>query len=828
MKRHDTKDLASRWLRYAAIVVLALTAVPQHAEPVEHVDPAKPAKHDEPAKPVDPTEPLDPAEPVDPTLLLNVQVNGRSIGKIGEFTMLNGELMARRSELRDLGFTVPVSLISSFPRDGASEFDGLIALSDLHGLTWSIDQKTQELIITATDARLLPTLLRIGEGESPAGLRLIQSGTGATLNYDIVGSFAGGQAGASGLVDMRTFSPRGIVSSGWLLYAGATSSGSGKNTAIRLDSTYSFADVRTLRRYSLGDFITSSLAWTRPIHLEGVQIRSDFSMRPDLVTFPLPSVSGSVAVPSTLDVLADGNLVISREVDAGPFEIPQLPVVSGAGIISMTMTNALGQQVNVTQPFYASSALLAPGLHTFSVQTGLVRRNWGSVSNDYGKIAGTAMYRRGLTPKFTVEGAAEGTPGTVVVGAGGVAQIGNLGVINFSMATSIGTGHPGAQFSFGAQRIGRVFSLGASATVAGHNYLDVAAMNGAPVALKEINANSGLSMRRFGSVGIAYAGLDQGNSPNPVVLDITPAQHSHIFSANYSIQIHHMSIYATEFRAITSGGSGSASGLQVGLTIPFGRRSSASVSGASDGSVQVQVQQSPTLIGEWGYQAYVSAPDSPHEFAQVQYKSPWALLTAGVDHSDGETTLRMETQGALSFVDRGLFPSNTIYDSFAIVDTSPMSHVHVLQENRAVGKTDSAGRLLVPDMRAFDLNHIAIEPGDIPPDATMDVSTREVRPQDRSGVVVRFPTKISHGALLRLVDESGVVVPLGSTATLLATGTAAPVGYDGETYIEDLSPRNKVEVELPDGRHCSVAFEYRPVPGEIPMIGPLRCLEPRP
>lgn len=796
MKRDDVECLAARWLHYAGIVVFALTSVPLQAVPA------------------------------DQTLLLDVQVNGHSISKIGEFTMRDGELMARRSELRDLGFTVPLILFPKNPIHGAPEPDELVALSDVPGLTWSIDQKSQQLIITATDVRLLPTLVQVDGRESPFVPRVIETGTGITLNYDIVGTSTGGKAGASGLLDLRAFSPWGIVSSGWLGYAGANSSGSGKNTAIRLDSTYSFADVNTLRRYSLGDFITGGLAWTRPIHLEGIQVLSDFSMRPDLVTFPLPSVSGSAAVPSTLDVLTDGALVISREIDAGPFEIPQLPVISGAGTISMTVTNALGQQVNVTQPFYASSELLAPGLQTFAVQAGLVRRNWGSVSNDYGKIAGTAMYRRGMTPKFTVEGSVEGTPGTVMAGAGGVAQIGTLGVINFSMATSMGTGHPGAQFSIGAQRIGRVFSLGASAIVAGHNYLDVAAINGAPVPRKQLGANAGLSMRRLGTVGVAYAGLDQGNSPNPVALDIVPAQHSHIFSANYSIQVHRMSIYATEFRDFAS--SGSSNGLQVGLMIPFGKRSSVGVSGASDGSAQVQVQQSAALIGEWGYQAYVSAPNNPHEFAQVQYKSPWALLTAGVDHNDAETTLRLETQGAVSFVDGALFPSNTVYDSFAIVDTSPMAHVHVLQENRDAGRTNSAGRLLVPDMRAFDLNHIAIDPADIPPDATIAITTREMRPQDRSGVVVKFPVKISHGAILRLVDEAGVAVPLGSTATLLATGTTVPVGYDGDAYVEDLSPRNKVEVERPDGRHCSVVFDYQPVPGEIPAIGPLRCLEQRP
>jgi len=327
----------------------------------------------------------------DQILLLDVQINGHSIGKIGEFTLKHGQLMAHLEELRDLGFRLPASLVAG-P-------DGLISLNDIPGLIWSLDQKNLVLHVTVSDSRLVPTLLEPGGRQLFSDRRVIESGTGLTLNYDTVSTFTGGQAGGTGSFDFRAFSPKGILSSGWLAYAGATPSISGKNTTVRLDSAYTFADVNSLRRYSLGDFITGGLSWTRPVHLEGAQINSDFSMRPDLVTFPLPSVSGSAAVPSTVNVLADGNLVVSNQTATGPFEVPQVPVVSGAGTISMTVTNAMGQQVNVTQSFYASSTLLAPGLKTFAVQSGLVRRNWGTVSNDYGRMAGAAIIRRGGKPR---------------------------------------------------------------------------------------------------------------------------------------------------------------------------------------------------------------------------------------------------------------------------------------------------------------------------------------------------------------------------------------------------------------------------------------------
>lgn len=753
-------------------------------------------------------------QPGDEPLLVDVRINGHPIDKIGEFVNRLGTLMVRPSELRDLGFRIPDSLIA--------EGGDLIAVSDVPGLTCSLDEKSMVMNITASDDLLMPTELQAVGQQSTWSHREIVSGTGMTVNYDALGTFSRGHMGMTGSADLRAFSPLGVASSSWLGYLGATPNSSDGSTAVRLDSAYTFADANSLRRYSVGDYITSGLSWTRPIRMGGVQVRSDFSMRPDLVTLPLPTIKGSTAVPSTVEVLANGNLSASSQVAPGPFQVSQLPVVSGAGTISMTVTNALGQQVTTTQPFYASTDLLAPGLKTFAIQSGFVRRNWGSASNEYGKFAGSGMYRRGLTPTFTIEGSAEATPGTIQAGAGGVKQIGHFGVINFAAAGSAGSRRTGGQITAGAQRIGRTFSLGGSAALATRDYRDVAALNGDGVVRKQISAFTSLNLRRFGSLGAVYAGIDRDTLPDAPTSTLAAAQHHHVASANYSFQFHRATLYASEFKDFSSGG---ASGLQVGLTIRLGRRDSVTTTGTSDGNVQMQAQRSAASVGEWGYNAYLSAGLSSHAFAQAQYKSPVGLFTGGVDASSGTASARLEAQGAVSLTDGAVFPSNTVFDSFAVVDTGSVPHVHVLQENRDVGKTNSSGRLLVPDMRAFDLNHLAIAATDIPADVTLDTSTREIRPQDRSGVVVKFPVKVSHSALLKLVDETGQPLGLGDVATLRATSAAAPIGYDGAAYIADLGPHNELSVERKDGRHCTVSFDYKPVAGDIPSIGPLRCVE---
>jgi outer membrane usher protein len=750
----------------------------------------------------------------DEILILEVEVNGRDIGKVGEFTVRHGKLLARPSELRELGFRVP-----------DSKTDGLLSLSDLPGVTWNLDRAKLLVHITTSESQLAPTLVHPDERQEAAFHRVIESGTGVTLNYDIVDTVAAAGNSANAALDVRAFSPQGTVTSNWVAFAGMSSGPSGRNKVVRLDSAYTFADVNSLRRYSLGDFTTNGLSWTRPVHMMGAQIRSDFSTRPDLITFPLPSLAGSTAVPSTVQVLADGNVVASSEVAPGPFEVPQIPVISGAGMISMTMTNALGQQVTINQPFYASYALLAKGLQTFAAQAGPVRRNWGSESYDYGEFAASGGYRRSFNSKLTIEGVVEGTPETFMTGAGGVRQIANLGVINFSAAGSFGSTVPGYQFSAGGQRVGRRFSAGAAATLADRNFRDIASMNGDAVLRRQLSGYSSFSLRRFGTGGVAYAGIDEDPSPKPVSAQPSSAIHSHIVSGSYSFLLHRMAIYASAFRSLDSGVSGT---LQVGLTIPLGRRSSATMGWTSNGDAQPQVQQSAAQIQQWGYQGYVSGPHSQHEFGIAQYKSHFGLMSARLDSNSGETTGRLEAQGALSLVDRSLFASNTIHDSFAIVDTSPLSNIRVLQENRDVGRTGPSGRLLVPDMRSFELNHIIIEATELPADLSIRDPSREMRPRDRSGVVVKFPIKFSRGALLRLIDESGRPLPLGSAARLKATGVTVPVGYDGQAYVEDLSSHNELTVERPDGRRCTALFDYQPTPGDIPSIGPLRCTEQKP
>lgn len=760
-------------------------------------------------------------------LLLSLVVNGVDTGKVEEITKKSQMLYASLAVLRILGIRH-----RSLAKLQQSAVQGLIPFSAVPGMHWQLDGSTQTLRLTIPPHLLSETFLR---GNTLHHLRPLQSGLGATVNYQLagyLGSGPGENVGA-GQFDMRVFSPFGVVNSSFLGYTRSAGFASNQPQWIRLDSAYTFINAKTLTRYRVGDFINGGLSWTRPVRMGGIQISSDFSIQPNLITFPLPAFSGSVAVPSTLNLLVNGQRVVSQNVPAGPFQITQIPVVTGAGSLVSTITNALGQQQNISTPFYASSRLLRPSLQSYSLDLGFVRQEYGVLSNDYGTLAESATYRRGITNRFTLTAHESATQNLALAGVGFDANLMNFAILNAAVSGSVSSGRTGTLFSVGIERNTNVWSAGVSAVLASPSYQDIASVYNDPVPTQQISANMGFSLGAMGSLGVAYTSIRQPaakatnySTSNNVPLPVFAGQDLKILSLSYTGQIGPVAFYATGYDSLPVQQSQGSTGFMVGITVPLGRRSMASASGGdSNGAAttQVEASQNTESPGQWGYQVYANTGSVDQQFAKLSYRGSWAVLDTGISRVGQQVTGQVGMRGAFSLMDGAVFPSNTVRDSFAVVDTHGFANVSVYNENRLVGKTGSDGLLLVPNLLAFNVNHISIAPDDVPMNATIPFTSRTVRPQYLSGVNVSFPIHVTHGALLKLVLPDGKPVPLGSVAILQSTHERFPVGFGGKTYVTGLKKRNHVEILSAHNQSCTVRFPYRNKNGNIPTIGPLIC-----
>src|SRR2546423_12169917 len=149
----------------------------------------------------------------------------------------------------------------------------------------------------------------------------------------------------------------------------------------------------------------------------------------------------------------------------------------------------------------------------------------------------------------------------------------------------------------------------------------------------------------FANNNIDRPAASGADSENGLIFE-QPAQHARLVSATYSVQVGRISAYANGFHDLVSRGTG----FFFGVTVPLGVRSSVTASAVSDSGRlygEAQSSQSAAEVGDFGYQLYAAQGSQSHEFGNLQYKSPWALFSAGADRRPAGTTARGGGQGGI-------------------------------------------------------------------------------------------------------------------------------------------------------------------------------------
>ena len=753
--------------------------------------------------------PLTPTNPLraERALLLEVWINGRATGLVAEFKERDGAIFAAASELKEIGLAVP---------EPAADAEA-VPLAALSGVSFRLEEASQRLAITADLSSLrAATLAARAAEETPKPVA--ESRLGMVLNYDLLGSYdLSGQALGSAFLDFRATPGRfGALSSAAVLRSAAL--GPDQESVVRLETSWTYSEPDELRRWRVGDAVSGGLSWTRPVRLGGFQLQTDFALRPDLVTYPVPVLAGEAAVPSALDVLLNGSRYLSQQVNEGPFVLQRLPAVNGAGEVTFAMRDALGRETVTTLPFYSSSTMMAPGLLSYSAEFGAVRQGYGLRSADYGDWAASGSLRYGVSDWLTLEGHSELAGALHLGGVGGTLRVGSLGTVSASVAASGGEAS-GLSSSIGIERQSRRFRFGVLATAATPDFRDIAALQGVPVPRSSLRASLGLSLGPYGSVGLAYAMRDEGDR---TPFRTTGHGATQILTASYNIALaDNVYLYAN---GIASRSERDSYGAMVGISISLGT-TTAGGSVSLDGgrrNYQAQASRAATTIGDLGLRTYASEGAIAHRIAEGEYLASWGRMSAGVEQFSGTGSARLGARGALVVTGEGLYPSDSVPDSYAVVDTGGVADVGILHENRLVGRTDAKGRLLVPYLRSYQANKLTVDTADLPLDVQAGQSQVEVRPSERSGVRVNFDIHRDNAALVRLQARSGHPLPLGATATLPG-GEATPVGHGGEAFLMGLQPTNQLRVTLPGGGSCEARFAYQPVAGELPVIGPVVC-----
>ena len=752
-----------------------------------------------------PPPPSEAAAVADATLYLDLLVNQVPRAELVPVQQRAGRLFLDSEVLRAAGIALP----------GAPE--GELALDGVAGLHSDYDAQNQRLLLQVPPA-WLPDQQFGDRNLYPASDA--RSSFGALFNYDLyLNDTDEGGTYLAAWNELRLFDSWGTFATTgqWRQSFNGAQTDDSRQGFLRYDTTWRFTDEQRLLTYEAGDFVTGALPWTSSVRVGGLQLSRDFAARPDLVTYPLPAFAGEAAVPTSLDLFINGYKSSTAELQPGPYTLTNVPFINGAGEAVVVTTDALGRQVSTTLPFYVTSSLLQKGLSDFTVAAGSLRRDYAVRDFSYGPGVASASLRHGVSDFFTLESHVESAESLLLGGLGGNLRIGTFGVLNAALAQSQFDGEKGHQVALGYQYNSQRMGFSYQRLQRHGDYADLSRVDTPDMQLSQRSEQVTLSLNldRFGSLGAGYFDVRAGDGTRTRLINLS---WSKPLWGNSSL-------YLSANREV--GDSQWAVQAQVVIPIDFSGTLALSTERSKEGEELQRVNYSRAVPvgGGVGYNlGYATGGDrDAHRQADVTWRLQSVQLQAGVYGTSGEMTRWADASGSLVWMDAGVFAANRIDDAFVVVSTNGYADVPVRYENQEIGRTDKGGHLLVPYSSGYYRGKYEIDPMDLPPDVLAPDVEQRVAVRRGSGYLLEFPLKRVLAASLELVDGNQQPLKLGSTVTHQESGSQAVVGWDGLVYLENLSPHNRLQVELEGGGQCQVAFDLPQVEGSIPLIGPLVC-----
>lgn len=673
-----------------------------------------------------------------------------------------------------------------------------------------LDEATQRLVVTASPEAFESTLEAV-----PSGIPYkmpVPPTFGGFLNYDVTASHGGGQDTGSGIFEAGFFTPYGV-----LLNSALATASDGKRYNARLETIFQTDFPSRHSSLRLGDAVSQPGTWGSTLRFGGVQYGTNFATEPGFRAFPAPPLSGQAIVPSLVDIFVNNTLVATRRVDPGPFSIANVPFTTGGGTVRMVVRDIANQQqlVTVANPFYSSTTLLVPGLSEYSVEAGTVRENFGITSFDYGAAFAMGTYRRGLTETITAEAHGEAARGREAIGASVTAVHRTLGQLDATYAASNSEDGVGQLAILGLQHQAAPVSFGGQVQWNSRHFH------------RPIDSPVGGRLRRQETLG---AGMQFGPHGGALSMGyVSQAFYDRVrqrtMTLSYSMNLAAWATLSISAAKVT--GEQDSSSVGAAVTIPLGKNMNLSAqydrtradTGRSN-EWNLSLQKMRTGDDPYSYRILARSDDieGVAEYRGDRFEARLGLARV----NGGEYAERVQVIGGIGYVGGYAFASRRIGGSFGVVKVADYPDVAVLLDNQYAGRTNAQGYFVIPELRAYDRNPIAVRDTDLPMDAVIETLKLDASPYFRSGIVIDFPVRRLRAGVLRIELDNGQPIPSGAVAQLEGQGEEFPVATGGEAYVNGFASRNRLVVQW-KGQRCSIDIVYPDTRDPLPDLGAHRC-----
>lgn len=137
----------------------------------------------------------------------------------------------------------------------------------------------------------------------------------------------------------------------------------------------------------------------------GLTVARNFDLQPYRVSEPTGQMSFFLNSPSRVDIYVNDRKVQTLQLNSGPFDISDFPVVNGSNDVKLVITDATGRVEIRNVDIVSDTNLLAAGLHKFAYNAGVISTTVSREKQyNSGQPVLSLFHRYGLTDNLTLGG----------------------------------------------------------------------------------------------------------------------------------------------------------------------------------------------------------------------------------------------------------------------------------------------------------------------------------------------------------------------------------------------------------------------------------------
>lgn len=576
-------------------------------------------------------------------------------------------------------------------------------------------------------------------------------------------------------------------------------------------------------KITIGDFITSSELFNG-INLRGVALMTDEAMIPARLSSNSPVIRATAKSQAFVEVEYNGYIIYSTTVDAGVFEIKDLPYMGSNGVYKLIINESDGSKNIITLPFNQAPIALKEGFSKYDVNIGRYRLN---ESKETGPEILQAGYVYGLRNNVTIYTGLQYSNIYESYIAGVSLGLGYLGAVSFDSTFSnakvknqhgIIENHKGSSVTF--KYVKDFYSTGTNISLTNNTYNSkyyktlnevYESYENDDLGLTELTNRRNLTtisiqqpLNEYSDFYVSYNSERHWDGSNYQYIDLN--YNANFKGINYSIGYNeYKSDNYKNNRVFTAS-------VRIPFWIDNNRVSTNyKFSNSSSGGQSHNLGLSGSALNNyllWNitqkYHNNTHYGASGNGILRHQY----GTFGIGASTDRYNNAYNATIGGGVLLSKHGLTFGHEISDSAALIVAPGASNLDV-SSNMGV-RTNSKGYALVTGLQPYRENTIFLNPLNMPDDVEIMQTDMKVVPTSGAIVEVNYKTTQGRKSIVKIIKPNNKNVPFGAIVSLRNNNaTAGIVGENGEVFLSGMPESGVIDVKwgMKDNESCVVKFD---------------------